>query len=128
MTNTDQHLAVTDYDQYVETLAENNRERDGSSPKHVAEIAIVSVAAQHSDNTELDDGESVLNYLRFNAEPYYHARAFPKDIIRGKKYVDVYATDALSLREYAVSVLEDDLINYYNEHGWEINDEFNIKQ
>jgi hypothetical protein len=93
------------YGQFVEMLAANNVERDGSPAEHVAEVAII--------DTENLEGTTT---LRFSLEPYAddpatETRVWPKDIIKAAEWSpeDINPDGKLSLRDLAVYILATDI-------------------
>lgn len=108
---TEDHLIVRDYDRFVAEIAENNRDRDGSSPRFVASSVIASTQRV----------EDATYAVTINARPYFDGqRVWPKDILlRHEDYPFEPDTNPSSLRALAVDVLQQDLTDYYNRHGWE---------
>jgi hypothetical protein len=109
-------MAREDFEAFIKTIAENNRKRDGSSPRHVANNVIVA--------PEYTDGGYV---LVFNGRPYYDGqRATPMDIIDGCSSEEYYpirsSEDSPSIRSLAVDITAQAVAKYYDEHGWEQND------
>lgn len=121
MTETDTHLAQTDFAQFVEQVAENNRERDGSNPRYVANHVIIGTDV----NEDAITGDPV-HHLLFNPGVYFDGeRPWPKDILLGcdsSAFYPFKQDPGLSLREIAVDILADAITEYYDEHGWEQGD------
>jgi len=112
--NVTTHPIRTDYDGFLETVVENNIERDGSSWEHVANVVIVA--------TEYIEGEGWT--LRFSARPYYEEpRVYPADVLREATNPVNYPFDTTpdgDLREIAVQLLAHDLARKADELGVEL--------
>lgn len=112
------HLVARDFDAFVETIAENNRERDGSCPTVVAKTCIV-----HYQEVRTDDGFEPT--FRFDATPYYDERVWPDDVIR-YRHDSEYAPSELpgiaSGRHFDVAqeILRQAIAKYYDDcaDGW----------
>ena len=96
-----------EYDEWVEMLARNNIERDGSSPMHVAKVAIADVQAVGDEITVLQSLEPYAD------DPSSQTRAYPKDILQGASWhsgVDNPGPQGVdSVRDLAVKILARDL-------------------
>jgi len=60
-----------EYQQFVETVARNNIERDGSNPHHVANCCIINIEV-------IDESTATLSY---NGLPYTKERVPPTEIL-----------------------------------------------
>lgn len=92
--------STEDYYEWVEEVARNNFERDGSPARFVAENCIVAPE---------EVGDSVV--LLYSGEPYVEERVWPKDIIQWHNRIEYPYPFFLStdLRKLAVDLLEEDL-------------------
>jgi hypothetical protein len=108
---TDDHIILNDYDDFIAEIAENNRDRDGSPPGYVANHVIVSVE-------RIDDDSGYA--FTFNARPYTDNRVWPSQFVEARPdYPFKPGFDVESLRALCVEMLRQDLVAYYEKHGWE---------
>ncbi|MEZ3144500.1 hypothetical protein [Halobaculum sp. MBLA0143] len=101
---------VDSSDRFLAHVAEANRCRDGSPPRHVA-CVVCAV------ETTVADGDGVVETTLTNAAPYRRDRVPPAAVVRAVP--ETTATDGETTRERAVTALADALRRYYDTHGWD---------
>ena len=101
---------VADFDAFVAHVAEANRHRDGSSPRHVA---CVVCAAE----TTVTDGVDSVRTTLTNATPYRQERVAPAAVVGAAPETTV--SDDEPTHERALTTLADALRRHYHTHGWD---------
>ena len=105
-----QFNSADEYHEWVETIAQNNIDRDGSHPGYVANSCV-------TDIHRVDKKEFTLLY---NGEPYISERVSPTAVLE-YALEDVHSFEITTYRETAVDLLAVD-ISQAQQRIWEKSD------